>query len=292
MFKRYSILISLLFFSSAGLCDVIILRNENVLRGKVVSKHDGLVTFITEEGKVLNLKEEQIAVIEFLSDKVVEVQMNGKRIKGVEVGETKDGVIIKTSLGEKIFKRHQVKEIPPRVTPVEVVKTERTITNQIFVTNYILVTNQVFLTNELNITLTNVVEITNFITNVWENSLGKGKPNGKFHVNLGVNYNFGNLDITFVSGVEIMVVENSYFSFLVGRVGNGWIGGYGVKHKLFEWLGVGAEIGGFLTSRSGYFLKTGIELSIPLAGIEIVLPANIFWTNINPVPSIGIGVKI
>jgi hypothetical protein len=126
---------------SSAFADVVVLKNGEVLKGKLIYQKGKTIVF-EHKGQRRELKAEEISFIEFLSDKIVEININGKTIKGVEIG-VKDGkAIVKTALGQKIVEISNIKEVKD--------EDNTTITNVIILTNIIPVTNYIEITNEVS----------------------------------------------------------------------------------------------------------------------------------------------
>lgn len=138
---RLGIFISVLLLISSAFADVVVLKNGEVLKGKLIYQKGKTIVF-EHKGQRRELKAEEISFIEFLSDKIVEININGKTIKGVEIG-VKDGkAIIKTALGQKIVEISNIKEVKD--------EDNTTTTNLIILTNIIPVTNYIEITNEVS----------------------------------------------------------------------------------------------------------------------------------------------
>lgn len=138
---RLGIFISVLLLISSAFADVVVLKNGEVLKGKLIYQKGKTIVF-EHKGQRRELKAEEISFIEFLSDKIVEININGKTIKGVEIG-VKDGkAIVKTALGQKIVEISNIKEVKD--------EDNTTITNIIILTNIIPVTNYIEITNEVS----------------------------------------------------------------------------------------------------------------------------------------------
>jgi len=89
---------------SSAFADVVVLKNGEVLKGKLIYQKGKTIVF-EHKGQRRELKAEEISFIEFLSDKIVEININGKTIKGVEIG-VKDGkAIVKTALSQKVVEK-------------------------------------------------------------------------------------------------------------------------------------------------------------------------------------------
>lgn len=282
IFKRLSILISVFYIVNLSFGDIIILKKDEVIKGKLISKQGDFISFKTEDGKILSLKEDQVAVIEFLSDKVVEVQLNGKKLKGVQVGETKEGVVVKTALGEQVVRKSQVKELSQKVSnePLQFTPTTNYITNTLIITNEFLITNMVFITNSLTNHLSND---NNFVS----------RNVGEFFVNVGGSYDFRYVYLTYFSGIRIEVINGTFFSVYVGKLMNGILGGYQIEHELVDWLRFKGGIGGLFESSKGNFLLSGgMEFMFDLGRINIILPIDVFWVNPYLIINLGVGFSI
>ncbi|MEN2998341.1 MAG: hypothetical protein ABDH28_04835 [Brevinematia bacterium] len=291
MLRRLSTLTSFLFVSFfanlQGICDVIILKNDEVLKGKVLSKESNTLVFRTEDGRTVSIDEKQVGVIEFVSDKVVEVQLNGKRVKGVEVGETKEGIIVKTAFGEHIVRRSQVKEVR--------LKTLIPDQSIVFITNYVSITNEVLKV------ITNFVGFTNFVTNYFTNSITNVSVNNvtsesevdrkvRFLLSIGLCYDFLNFYPMFISGVRARLFNRGNFTFYLGRAWLGFVGGYGISYEPFGWLELKLGMGGFFALRSSYFLASGLEILIDTQYFQLLLPVEVMFVgSSNTVVGLGLG---
>jgi hypothetical protein len=138
---RLGIFISVLLLISSAFADVVVLKNGEVLKGKLIYQKGKTIVF-EHKGQRRELKAEEISFIEFLSDKIVEISINGKTIKGVEIG-VKDGkAIVKTALGQKVVEISNIKEVKD--------EDSTTTTNIIILTNIIPVTNYIEITNDVS----------------------------------------------------------------------------------------------------------------------------------------------
>lgn len=280
MLRRLSILISLCLISIEVFGDVIILKNEEILRGKIISKQGKEIIFRTYDNKTIKITEDQIAVIEFLSDKVVEVQLNGKKIKGVVINENKDKITIKTALGEQTVSRYQVKEITPQTIEIKP-STIQTITITNFVTNITEITNLILITNYI------------FITNEEKGIYPKDKENSRitFFVNGGTTFYEGKLYLSFYGGIGISALGNYRFSISIGKLGTGFFGGNNIGILPLEWLEMKIGFGGFFSSFNTYYLNTGLELNIKSPIIALTIPIELFFINSSTHIYLGIGIR-
>ncbi|MCS7299706.1 MAG: hypothetical protein RMJ37_07110 [Spirochaetia bacterium] len=281
-----SILISVLLLNQICLGDVIILKSGEVIKGKVVSKQGNTITFKTDDGRVLTLKDEQIAAMEFISDKVVEVQINGQKIKGVEVGRTKDSVIVKTAFGEKILKAYDVRELKDSSYKSENIiysTNYHNITNETtnFITNYVFLTNYIFITNYVE----------NFLTNLEGTTQQLPKNNLRLSVNLNISYAFENLYIGYKAGIGFRLFENGHLHFNLGKLWDGFVAEYRFGYELFEWFSITVGIGGFFSSSSSYVLTAGSSLALKSSILELSIPLEIHFISSNFIPSLGVSIK-
>ncbi|MFN4245041.1 MAG: hypothetical protein ACK4F9_02700 [Brevinematia bacterium] len=247
--------------------DVIILKNEEILKGKVISKQSNVITFKTDDNKIKQIKENQIAVIEFISDKIVEIDINGKKIKGIEINETKEGVIVKTALGEKIVSKNQIKEI-------SFDQPQREVTTTNTVTNYIQLTNEVILTNIINIT--------------------NSETNNKISVfsSIGINYDFSNISFSFFSGMKITIHKKISLSVYLGKIREGITGGYGIEYSPIELITLKLGIGGFFSQNTTYLLTLGTDIIINLFSQEFYIPLNVIMIKTNLSLHLGLGITL
>ncbi len=139
-FLKLGIFISILGFISSAFADVIVLKNGEVLKGKLIYQKGKTIVF-EYKGQKREFKAEEVLFIEFLSDKIVEININGKTIKGVEIGMKNGKAIVKTALGQKEIEISNIKEVKDEddTTKANII----TPTNIILVTNYVEITNNV-----------------------------------------------------------------------------------------------------------------------------------------------------
>lgn len=284
MLRKLGILISLCIFSVECFGDVIILKNDEVLRGKLISKQGKEIIFRTYDNKTIKINEDQIAVIEFFSDKVVEVQLNGKKVKGVVISETKDSIVVKTALGERTVSKFQITELKPTLTETKS-STQPPLSN---ITN--IITN--FITNTVEIT--NLIYITNyvFITNE-ENLTNKNQENSSltFFVSSGVTYYEGKFYFSYYGGIGIVALDNFRFSITIGKLSTGFFGGNNVGILPLEWLEMRVGFGGFFSSYNTYYINTGIEMNIKSSLITLIIPVDLFFINSSTYTYLGIGIR-
>jgi hypothetical protein len=276
---RLGIFISLWSFCYLTFADVLVLKNGDVLKGKVVSQKENFVVFY-HKGKNIKVRAEDISFIEFLSDKVVEVSLDGKVIKGVEVGVKNGKVIVKTSLGQKEVDLSAVKEVKEESSDVG--NTNFTsVTNVIFLTNYIVLTNA--LTNlDSNSKVGNDITSNNITSNdITDNVLSKDVI-PSIYVSGGISsfdgyisYTFG-LWISFICGDIVNFVQFYRFDeFSNFRIGLGYVvlKDFLVRDSSLGFTGVTGII--FDNVSTIYEFGVGGELDLRLVFLKLGLSFNL-----------------
>lgn len=282
MLKRLSILISLCILSVRCLGDIIILKNEEVLRGKLLSKQGKEILFRTYDNKIMRINENQIAVIEFFSDKVVEVQLNGRKVKGVVIGETKENIVVKTVLGEKTVSKSQVVELNPLTTknkPSPLTLETNIITN--FITNIVEITNIIHITNLI------------FITNEERLMISKTQESSSLtlFVSSGISFHENKSYFSYYGGIGIVALGNYRFSVIVGKLSTGFFGGNSISIQPLDWIEIKIGFGGFFSYYNTYYINTGIEAKINSPVVSITIPVDMFFVNSISHIYLGIGTR-
>ncbi|MCX8028494.1 MAG: hypothetical protein N2712_00665 [Brevinematales bacterium] len=273
--RKLSILISLFLFSYAAFSDVLILKNNEVFKGKLLSKKGGVVSFKTYDGRILNFSEGNIAVIEFISEKVVEVQMDGRSIKGVEVGRTKDGVIVRTVLGETVVESFKVKELSKESLSLFIV------TN--YFTNYY--TNYYSLTNEVSVVVTNFVYVTNY-TSVSDTNIYYSNNNFRISFYVGSSYDFLNYYFDYGIDFSIKFYEKFGVGVVITKLGLGVAGTYNFLYYFSDWFGARVGLGGYFSVVSSYAVVIGISSRTLIRDFEFSVPIELYVIDNKTVLSI------
>ncbi|MGC8964341.1 MAG: hypothetical protein ACP5KI_03125 [Brevinematia bacterium] len=242
MLRRLFIASFTMVFSFCAFSDVVILKDNSVLRGQVVSNEGNIITFKLFNGKMIRLKNSDIAVIEFGASEVVEFVENGRKFRGVVVSENDGEVIVRTALGDKVIKKENIKKYS------SIIKNEVYLTNYYtnFVTNVIYETNSYFITNYL----------TNHF-NEFESDISyvnKSQSLRKYlKVGLGALYDFQNTFLVYFGGLDFSI-GNLNFDITVGSF-NKLFATLGVSYCFFGWLNSGVSLGGSWGSGYGYLFS-------------------------------------
>lgn len=274
MLKRLFIVSLFFVFYPIAFSDIVILKDNTVLRGSIVSKEGEVIFFKLSSGRVIRLKSQNVAVIEFGSNKVVEFLEDGKKVRGVVIGQSQEGVIIKTTLGERVVKKEYLKEY-----------SEQDNREEIFITNYYtnFVTNLVYETNIFFITnyLTNYNhELGELYCNVNEKSFIDYSLTNYFSFGLGFFYNSEYVFLLYYGGF-CFKVDRLVFEVNVGSFGN-LFASLGVGYDVFSWLCVGSKVGGFWGDNSGYLFSVYVSPHFSFLRGGFYLPVSLVFVNFKP----------